>query len=198
MTVFSRKQLGLTIAAVVLGSTSIVFARDLPPPPPGPFVSEGSSVSTVRPEVAEVDMQKAQAMKQVEPPAASQATTSAAPMVAPQVMSAPVAPTVETTVSANAAPVATTTTDTVPPAAPSAPEAPNAPVAPIAPVAPSAPTAQAEPTAPQSPLPPVPPPVPVGTDYTVIAVPAQDAQGKSTVEYRAIPQANPAVTQQGN
>ena len=64
MTVFNKKQLALSVAIILLGSNAWAAFREMPLPPPGPFVSEGKEPSTVRPGMAEASPQaKAQAAK---------------------------------------------------------------------------------------------------------------------------------------
>lgn len=192
MIVCNRKQLALVVAMVVWGGASVVYARDLPPPPPGPFISEGGSVSTVRPEIAATEAQKAQTAS-IDTNQTQVTSTAPASVPASATQPAPVTiPTAEAISGVTAAPA-------VPAQAAPVPAAPAQPVesakAPAAPVVPTAPAASSAPVAPHASLPPIPPPVPVGMNFTIIAVPMQDAQGHATVEYRAIPQFNPATAQ---
>ena len=116
MKMFNKKQLAAAIAVILLSSNTWAETKELPAPPPGPFVAEGTAETPAAAPAAE----PAQAAPVATAPAAAPA--QAAPVAEPA-QAAPVA-TVPAAAPAQAAPVA---------AAPNPATAPQPPVVPAAP-----------------------------------------------------------------
>ena len=172
MKMFNKKQLAAAIAVILLSSNTWAETKELPAPPPGPFVAEGTAETPAAAPAAET----AQAAPVATAPAAApaQAAPAAEPAQAAPVATAPAAE------PAQAAPVAAV------PAAASAQAAPVAAPAQAAPVA----TAPNPATAPQ---PPVVPAAPAQGYYYLYAIPLPPNYGQNPAAVPVVPPAQGQV-----